>query len=77
LIKDGVKCAAYFVEPERAALADLEGTALRDAVKTHRQIKQTLKDSGVSLVPLLLVQAKNQASVEALREKLIKLGFAK
>ncbi len=77
LIKDGVKCAAYFVEPERAALADLEGTALRDALKTHRQIKQTLKDCGVSLVPLLLVQAKTQANVEGLREKLIKLGFTK
>jgi hypothetical protein len=28
LIKKGVKCAAYFVEPEKKALVDLQGTAL-------------------------------------------------
>lgn len=76
LIKDGIKCAAYFVAPEKAGLADLPGTALRDAVATHRQIKRTLAEGGLSLVPLLLVQAKDQKSVAALREKIVAMGFA-
>jgi hypothetical protein len=43
LIKAGIKCAAYFVDPEKRTLVDLQGTALRDGVAAHRKIKQTLR----------------------------------
>lgn len=76
LIKKGVKCAAYFVDPEKKALVDLEGTALRDGVAAHRQLKQTLKDMGVPLVPLLLVQAHSEEkSVEKVKARLMRMGF--
>jgi superfamily II DNA or RNA helicase len=42
LIKKGVKCAAYFVAPDKRALVDLQGTALRDGVAAHRKLKQSL-----------------------------------
>lgn len=76
LIKRGVKCAAYFADPNKTGLVDLEGTALRDGVAAHRRIKRMLADLGVPLTPLLLVQADSTAkSVEAIRERLLKMGF--
>jgi len=75
LIKKGVKCAAYFVEPEKRALVDLEGTALRDGVAAHRQLKQTLADMKVKLVPLLLVQATDNENVAKMKTRLIRMGF--
>jgi len=76
LIKSGVKCAAYFVDPEKRALVDLQGTALRDAVAAHRTLKQKLADMKVPLVPLLLVQADSaDKSTEKLKDKLLRLGF--
>jgi len=84
LIKAGVKCAAYFVEPDKKALVDLEGTALRDAVSAHRKLKTALDDLGVPLTPLLLVQvdskddepeARTERSVQRVKERLAKLGF--
>ncbi|MEI7946606.1 MAG: DEAD/DEAH box helicase family protein [bacterium] len=76
LIKSGVKCAAYFVEPEKRSLVDLQGTALRDGVAAHRGLKKLLSDIKVPLVPLLLVQADStEKSVDALKDKLIRLGF--
>ncbi|MCX6878528.1 MAG: DNA methyltransferase [Verrucomicrobia bacterium] len=56
LIKDGVRCAAYFVDADKARMVDLEPVALRDAVTTHRHIKARLAADGVDLAPLLLVQ---------------------
>ena len=77
LIKMGVKCAAYFVDPEKRALVDLQGTALRDGVAAHRKIKQTLSEMKVPLVPLLLVQADSKdKSVEKLKERLLGMGFS-
>jgi superfamily II DNA or RNA helicase len=76
LIKKGVKCAAYFVEPEKKALVDLQGTALRDGVAAHNKLKQTLADMKVPLVPLLLVQADSEdKSVEKLKARLLRMGF--
>ena len=76
LIKSGVKCAAYFVEPEKRSLVDLQGTALRDGVAVHRKLKKLLSDIRVPLVPLLLVQADStEKSVDALKAKLLRLGF--
>ncbi len=84
LIKTGVKCAAYFVEPDKKALVDLEGTALRDAVSAHRMLKKTLADMGMSLTPLLLIQVdskddepdtRTESSVKRMKERLAKMGF--
>lgn len=76
LIKMGVKCAAYFVDPEKRALVDLQGTALRDGVLAHRKLKQTLVTMNVPLVPLLLVQADStEKSVEKLKARLLQIGF--
>lgn len=76
LIKSGVKCAAYFVEPDKKKLVDLEATALRDGVAAHRQLKKALTELGVSLTPLLLVQVDStEKSVERAKERLLKLGF--
>ena len=77
LIKRGVKCAAYFVEPEKRALVDLQGTALRDGVAAHRKLKQMLADMKIPLVPLLLVQAdsEDKQSVEKLKARLLRMGF--
>ena len=76
LIKMGVKCAAYFVDPGKRALVDLQGTALRDGVAAHRKLKQTLAEMKVPLVPLLLVQADSaDQSTEKLKARLLRMGF--
>jgi len=77
LIKMGVKCAAYFVDPDKRLLVDLEGTALRDGVAAHRKIKRTLEEMKVPLVPLLLVQADSKPkSIEKLKDRLLRMGFS-
>lgn len=76
LIKMGVKCAAYFVDPDKRSLVDLEGTALRDGVAAHRTIKRTLAEMNIPLVPLLLVQAdSSKDSIEKLKARLLRMGF--
>jgi type III restriction enzyme len=76
LIKRGVRCAAYFVDPDKVGLVDLEGTALRDGVLAHRGLKLRLAEMKISLVPLLLVQVTSEEkSVEKAKEKLLALGF--
>ncbi|MFT3990293.1 MAG: DEAD/DEAH box helicase family protein [Luteolibacter sp.] len=77
LIKQGVKCAAYFVDPAKRALVDLEGTALRDGVAAHRKLKQLLSEGPKPLVPLMLVQAGDgkKDDPKVLKERLLSLGF--
>ena len=76
LIKMGVKCAAYFVEPDKRSLVDLEATALRDGVAVHRTIKRTLAELDIPLVPLMLVQAdSSKGSIERLKDRLLRKGF--
>ena len=78
LIKDGVRCAAYFVDADKAKMVDLEQVALRDAVTAHRQIKARLAADGVDLTPLLLVQVDSSPkSTDKALERLLKLGFKK
>lgn len=86
LIKSGVRCAAYMIEPEKAKLIDLEELALRDAFTAHRGIKQALAEAGVDITPLLLVQvdskddeaeAKTEKSVARVKGRLLALGFTK
>ena len=78
LIKDGVRCAAYFVDSDKAKMVDLEQVALRDAVAAHRRIKARLAADGVNLTPLLLVQVDSTPkSTDKAVERLMKLGFKK
>jgi superfamily II DNA or RNA helicase len=78
LIKDGVRCAAYFVDADKAKMVDLEHVALRDAVTVHRRIKARLAADGVGLTPLLLVQVDSSPkSTDKALERLLKLGFKK
>ena len=77
LIKSGVKCAAYCVaDPAKAALVDLQATALRDGVAAHRAIKAQLEKLKIPLAPLLLVQVDSrEKSVEKARARLLAHGF--
>ncbi len=76
LIKEGVKCVAYFAPPEQEALVDYEDVALRDGVALHIKLKEELKKLRVELTPLMLVQVDSRdKSVEKAKERLIALGF--
>jgi hypothetical protein len=76
LIKQGIKCVAYFASPDQQAFVDFEEVALRDGVALHRKLKEELKNLGVDLAPLMLVQVDSKdKSVERAREKLLQLGF--
>ena len=76
LIKEGVKCAAYFAPPGQESLVDYEDVALREGVALHKKTKEELKRLKVNLVPLLLVQVSSKdKSVDQARERLIDLGF--
>jgi type III restriction enzyme len=75
LIKDGIKCIAWRTDPANAALVDFEGTALREGTALHRSIKAALRQAGVNLVPLMLVQVTDSVSVGRARERLVALGF--
>ena len=75
LIKTGVKCVAYFADPDKQALIDLQEIALRDAVRAHRTQKKELAELKIPVVPLLLVQATDNKSVEKMKALLLRLGF--
>jgi hypothetical protein len=76
LVKEGIKCAAYFALPGQEALVDYEEVALRDGVTLHNRLKEELRKLRVSLTPLMLVQVDSTAkSVERARERLLALGF--
>ena len=76
LIKDGIKCVAYFADEEKKALVDFEGTALRDGIGLHRKLKETLTASGLTLTPLMLVQVDSEGeSVERVKARLLEFGF--
>jgi superfamily II DNA or RNA helicase len=77
LIKEGVKCVAYFAPPEQEVLVDYEDVALRDGVALHNKLKEELKKLRVDLTPLMLVQVDSRdRSVERAKERLMALGFA-
>ncbi len=76
LIKEGIKCVAYFAPAEQEALVDYEDIALRDGAALHRKLKEELKKLRVELTPLMLVQVDStDKSVERAKEKLLALGF--
>ncbi|MGD1090167.1 MAG: DEAD/DEAH box helicase family protein, partial [Verrucomicrobiota bacterium] len=76
LIKEGVKCVAYFAPPGQEALVDYEDVALREGVALHKKLKEDLKKLRVDLTPLMLVQVDSKdKSVERVKERLLALGF--
>jgi superfamily II DNA or RNA helicase len=76
LIKEGIKCAAYFAPPGQEALVDYEDVALREGVALHKRLKEELKKLRVDLTPLMLVQVDSKdKSVERAKERLLALGF--
>jgi type III restriction enzyme len=76
LIKEGIKCVAYFAPPGQEKLVDFEGTALRDAVALHKRLKEELKKLSVELTPLMLVQVDSKdESVARTKERPLQLGF--
>lgn len=56
LIKEGIKCVAYFAPLGQEKLVDYEDVALREGAALHRRWKAELKKLGVDLTPLMLVQ---------------------
>jgi type III restriction enzyme len=76
LIKRGVKAIAWRVDEGSEALVDFEKTALKNATELHHFLKGHLKQAGISLTPLMLVQVDSRGkSVERARDFLIELGF--
>lgn len=76
LIKEGIKCVAFFAPPGQEKLVDFEDTALRNGVALHMRLKQELRKLGVELTPLMLVQVDStDESVKRAQEKLLQLGF--
>ena len=76
LIKNGIKCIAWRTDPASSALVDFEGTALREGAALHQRLKSELQQAGINLVPLMLVQVTDNASVTRARERLVGLGFS-
>ena len=76
LVKRGIKCAAYFAQPQFESLVDYELLALSDGLEIHRQLKAELQTAGVALTPLMLVQieSKGDEDEKRAREKLLSLG---
>ena len=78
LNKQAVKAVTFLARGASANLLDLNEVALRKAVEQHKALKQALRDAGVPLVPLLLVQAaSSQWTPERVKTLLLgPLGFA-
>lgn len=76
LIKNGVKVAVFKAPTDVQSLIDFKRTALKQAVATHKKLKQLLTDAGISITPLLLVQVDSDSgSVEQAIQWLKELGF--
>src|SRR5690606_34427631 len=78
LLKRGVR-VVRFLAPDNdiAALVDFERTALEQCTAMHRRLGQTLRDAGIGLTPLMLVQVPDgdKAMAEARRVLVEELGF--
>ena len=76
LVKPGVRSIAFMAAPDQEPLVDFETTALREGTRMHRTVKASLKEAGIDLVPLMLVQVdSSKDSVERVKKKLMELGF--
>ena len=76
LIKRGVKAIAWRLQEGSDALVDFETTALRAGVDLHGLIKLELKNAGIDLTPLMLVQVgSGKDATDVAKGKLKALGF--
>lgn len=78
MIKVGIKSVAYLAPDDQRALVDFPMAALTDAKAVHERIKQELKNAGINLMPLMLVQvatSERDDDVARARENLKQLGF--
>lgn len=78
MIKSGIKSVAYLAPDGQKALVDFPMAALTDAKAVHERIKQELKNAGINLMPLMLVQvatSEKDDDVARARENLKLLGF--
>lgn len=78
MIKAGIKSVAYLAPDDQRALVDFPMAALTDAKAVHERIKQELKNAGINLMPLMLVQvatSERDDDVARARENLKQLGF--
>lgn len=78
MIKVGIKSVAYLAPDDQKALVDFPMAALADAKAVHERIKQELRDVGINLMPLMLVQvatSERDDDVARARDNLKRLGF--
>ena len=77
LVKEGVKCISFIPDPASEGLVDLEMTCLRCATGVQADLKEKLREAGVSLTPLLMVQvdSKKKDSVARAKAQLMQCGF--
>ncbi len=78
MIKVGIKSVAYLAPDDQKALVDFQMAALADAKTVHERIKLELKNAGINLMPLMLVQvatSEKDDDVARARENLKQLGF--
>ena len=78
MIKVGIKSVAYLAPDDQKALVDFPMAALADAKAVHKRIKLELKNVGINLMPLMLVQvatSEKDDDVARARENLKLLGF--
>lgn len=75
LIKDGVKSIAFLANEQERNLMQKTITALAEGKNIHENIKLTLSDMGIDLVPLMMVQvSNNDDAVSKAKEHLLRLG---
>lgn len=78
MIKVGIKSVAYLAPDDQKALVDFQMAALADAKMVHERIKLELKNAGINLTPLMLVQvatSEKDDDVARARDNLKLLGF--
>lgn len=76
LIKKGVRAIAFKADESQENLIDFEMTALRHGAEAHRGVIKLLRNIGLDMTPLMLVQVDSAAgSIETAKSKLKELGF--
>jgi superfamily II DNA or RNA helicase len=79
LLKRGVRTVRFLArDDDTKQLVDFEHLALRECAQAHRQIAQRLKNVGIALTPLMLVQVPDgkKAMADARAYLVQELGFA-
>ena len=78
LIKRGVRTVAYLADESQKRVTAFADAALQEGWAIHTNLKESLKNAGIPLTPLMLVQVndsgKQKTSVEDTKNKLLSLG---